>query len=115
MSIYGAENLSPKRTLVTPQKPKRCSRAHNITGGFKSLLMTPSVVTAFLSNLPLNTSPPSIHSTTLVPDYMMQRLASQAVKVHGLWCDVCALGISNVLCLNHTVYHDNDVITTYVV
>jgi hypothetical protein len=77
--------------------------------------MTLSVITAFLSDLPLNTSPPSIHSTTLVLNYTMQHLASQAVKVQGLWCDACALGISNVLCLDHTVYHDDNVITTYVV
>ena len=54
------------------------------------MLMTPSIITAFLSDLLLNTSLPSIHSTTIVLNYTMQCLASQAVKVHGLWCDTCA-------------------------
>jgi len=36
------------------------------------------------------------YSTILAKNYTIQRLASQAAKVHGLWRNVCALGISNV-------------------
>ena len=35
------------------------------------------------------------YSSTLARNYTMQRLASQAVKVHGLWHNACALGISD--------------------
>jgi hypothetical protein len=34
-------------------------------------------------------------SLVLAQNYTMQRLASQAVKVHGLWRNACALGISD--------------------
>jgi hypothetical protein len=34
-------------------------------------------------------------SIVLAQNYTMQRLASQAVKVHGLWRNACALGISD--------------------
>ncbi len=36
------------------------------------------------------------YSTILAKNYMIQRLASQAAKVHGLWHNVCALGISDI-------------------
>lgn len=36
------------------------------------------------------------YSTILAQNYTMQRLASQAAKVHGLWRNACALGISDV-------------------
>ena len=36
------------------------------------------------------------YSTTLAQNYTMQRLASQAVRVHGLWRNACALGISDI-------------------
>jgi len=35
------------------------------------------------------------YSTILAKNYTMQRLASQAAKVHGLWRNACALGISD--------------------
>jgi hypothetical protein len=35
------------------------------------------------------------YSSTLARNYTMQRLASQAVKVHGLWRNAYALGISD--------------------
>ena len=36
------------------------------------------------------------YSTILAQNYTMQRLASQATKVHGLWRNACALGISDI-------------------
>ena len=36
------------------------------------------------------------YSTILAQNYTMQRLASQAAKVHGLWRNACALGISDI-------------------
>ncbi len=36
------------------------------------------------------------YSTILAQNYTMQRLASQATKVHGLWRNACALGIFDV-------------------
>jgi hypothetical protein len=36
------------------------------------------------------------YSTILARNYTMQRLASQAAKIHGLWCNTCALGISDI-------------------
>ena len=36
------------------------------------------------------------YSTILAQNYTMQRLASQAAKVHGLWRNACTLGISDV-------------------
>jgi hypothetical protein len=36
------------------------------------------------------------YSTILAWNYMMQHLASQAAKIYGLWCNACALGISNI-------------------
>jgi hypothetical protein len=35
------------------------------------------------------------YSVILAQNYTMQRLANQAVKVHGLWRNACALGISD--------------------
>ena len=35
------------------------------------------------------------YSTILAKNYTIQRLASQAAKVHGLWRNACALGISD--------------------
>jgi hypothetical protein len=32
----------------------------------------------------------------LVQNYTMQRLATQVAKIHGLWRNTCALGISNI-------------------
>jgi hypothetical protein len=62
---------------------------------------------AFLSLTPANGIPDDLdqpewhdafvaeYSSTLAQNYTMQRLASQAVKVHGLWRNACALGISD--------------------
>jgi len=62
---------------------------------------------AFLSLTPANGIPDDLdqperhdafvaeYSTTLARNYTMQRLASQAVKVHGLWRNAYALGISD--------------------
>jgi hypothetical protein len=62
---------------------------------------------AFLTLIPANGIPDDLdqlgwhdafvaeYSSTLARNYTMQRLASQAVKVHGLWRNVCALGISD--------------------
>jgi hypothetical protein len=36
------------------------------------------------------------YSTNLAQNYTMQRLANQAAKVHSLWRNACALGISDV-------------------
>jgi hypothetical protein len=36
------------------------------------------------------------YSAILAQNYTMQRLASQAAKVHGLWCNARALGISDI-------------------
>ncbi|KAF8500244.1 hypothetical protein F5888DRAFT_1680424 [Russula emetica] len=36
------------------------------------------------------------YSTILAQNYTMQRLANQAAKVHGLWRNACALGISDI-------------------
>jgi hypothetical protein len=36
------------------------------------------------------------YSSILAQNYTMQRLASQAVRVHGLWRNACALGISDI-------------------
>ncbi len=36
------------------------------------------------------------YSSILAQNYTMQRLASQAVRVHGLWRNTCALGISDI-------------------
>jgi hypothetical protein len=35
------------------------------------------------------------YSSILAQNYTMQRLASQAVRLHGLWRNACALGISD--------------------
>jgi hypothetical protein len=36
------------------------------------------------------------YSSILAQNYTMQRLASQAVRLHGLWRNACALGISDI-------------------
>jgi len=36
------------------------------------------------------------YSTILAQNYTMQRLANQAAKVHALWRNACALGISDI-------------------
>ncbi|KAI9507267.1 hypothetical protein F5148DRAFT_1149874 [Russula earlei] len=63
---------------------------------------------AFLSLTPENGIPTDLddparyiafvgqYATMLSQNYTMQRLASHAVKVHGLWRNACALGISDV-------------------
>jgi hypothetical protein len=63
---------------------------------------------AFLSLTPASGIPGDLHqperydafvaeyALILAQNYTMQRLASQAVRVHGLWRNACALGISDI-------------------
>ena len=69
--------------------------AHTLFEAFLSL--TPS------KGIPIDLDQPARYdafvaeySTILAQNYTMQRLASQAAKVHGLWRNACALGISDI-------------------
>ncbi|KAI0284636.1 hypothetical protein BGY98DRAFT_526110 [Russula aff. rugulosa BPL654] len=75
---------------------------------FLYLKDTQTLFEAFLSLMPSKGIPSDLdqparydafvaeYSTVLAQNYTMQRLASQAAKVHGLWRNACALGISDI-------------------
>jgi hypothetical protein len=72
---------------------------------FLYLKDTQTLFEAFLSLMPSKGIPSqparydafvAEYSTILAQNYTMQRLASQAAKVHGLWRNACALGISDI-------------------
>ena len=75
---------------------------------FLYLKDTQTLFEAFLSLMPSKGIPSDLdqptrydafvaeYSTVLAQNYTMQRLASQAAKVHGLWRNAYALGISDI-------------------
>jgi hypothetical protein len=75
---------------------------------FLYLKDTHTLLEAFLSLMPSKGIPGDLdqparyeafvveYSAILAQNYTMQRLASQAAKIHGLWRNACALGISDI-------------------